>query len=60
MFSVSFFNIISLATSGSKVGHNLIENLADVEGLNTLPAEERGGIPSIPVIDKFGLQVLFK
>jgi hypothetical protein len=45
---------------GSIAGGNLIEILAPVEDLTTLPAMAIGGRPSAPVIDMFGFQTLSK
>ena len=59
-FVVNLFFIISKAWFGSKFGGSLIESRTEVYGLNTLPAIEIEGIPSIPVIARFGLQTLFK
>jgi hypothetical protein len=57
---VKVSTIIASAFFGSIAGGNLIEILAPVEDLTTLPAMAIGGRPSAPVIDMFGFQTLSK
>jgi hypothetical protein len=52
--------MIASAFFGSIDGGNLIETLAPVLALTTLPAMAIGGRPSAPVIDIFGFQTLSK
>ena len=49
---------ISIALSEERVGGSLMDNLAEVSGLKTLPAVATGGSPSIPVRTRVGLQTL--
>ena len=49
---------VSIAFSAGRVGGSLIEILAEVSGLKTLPAVATGGSPSIPVKIRVGLQTL--
>ena len=59
-FSSNVFLTHSAAYYPFFVGGNRILNLTVVSGLNTLPAQDTLGIPSIPVTVKVGVQHLFK
>ena len=55
--STNFFNVTT-AWSGSRVGGSLKETLTDVSDRKTFPATAVGGKPSIPTIERAGLQIL--
>ena len=57
---MSLDSTTSLAFAGSRVGGILILTLTVVLALITFPAEEVGGIPSIPIIVMADHHVLFK
>ena len=59
-FLVSFYFSSLVACWGSIFGGRRSDNLRVVFGRRTAPALDTSGIPSIPVIDRFGLQVWFK